>query len=147
MFPLGAIHICTTEELPASTMQTTVRRARSSMAWWPCFLRERHDGDRTCFTGSEFRSSRCVTWNLFIHRLHHSFLCVLYVCVADAVLASTSRRPEHLKNHIWYRLGQFLVPASGKNCVFKLALTAVCLWGMFYFRRDESHSLFPDGLR
>ena len=57
-------------------------------------------------------------------------------------------RPEHLNNRIWYRLGQMLSLHRGKNCVFNLALTAVCLWGMFFFRTETKViRYFPDDSR
>ena len=57
----------------------------------------------------------------------------------------SSPRPEHINSHKWYRLGQFLCRTRGKTCFVNLVMTAVCLWGMFYFRTETKViRYFPD---
>ena len=143
----GAIHICNywkNSGIDDST-KSVVHAAR--MAWWPCFL-----ASATTAIGlaSLVVSSLIPVRDFGIYSSIGciiSFLCVLYVLPSLMLYwPQAPPRPEHLNNHNWYRLGQFLSLHRGKNCVFNLALTAVCLWGMFYFRTETKViRYFPDG--
>ena len=133
----GAIHICNYWKNSGidDAAKSVVHAAR--MAWWPCFLASATTGIGLASLAVSslipvrdfgiYSSIGCII----------SFLCVLYVLPSLMLYwPQQPPRPEHLNNHIWFRLGQFLSLHRGKNCVFNLALTAICLWGMFYFRTE-----------
>ncbi|MEJ7590481.1 MAG: MMPL family transporter [Planctomycetaceae bacterium] len=142
----GAIHICNywrNSGIDDST-NSVVHAAR--MAWWPCFL-----ASATTAIGlaSLVVSSLVPVRDFGIYSSIGciiSFVCVLYVLPSLMLYwPQEPPRPEHLNNHIWYRLGQFLSLHRGKNCMFNLALTTICLWGMFYFRTETKViRYFPD---
>ena len=142
----GAIHICNYWKNSGidDATKSVVHAAR--MAWWPCFL-----ASATTAIGlaSLVVSSLVPVRDFGIYSSIGciiSFLCVLYVLPSLMLYwPQEPPRPEHLNNHIWYRLGQFLSLHRGKNCVFNLVLTAICLWGMFYFRTETKViRYFPD---
>ena len=142
----GAIHICNYWKNSGieDATQSVVHAARK--AWWPCFL-----ASATTAIGlaSLAVSSLIPVRDFGIYSAIGciiSFVCVLYVLPSLMLYwPQQPPRPEHLNNHIWYRLGQFLSLHRGKNCVFNLALTVLCLWGMFYFRTETKVvRYFPD---
>ena len=142
----GAIHICNYWKNSGidDATQSVVHAAR--MAWWPCFL-----ASATTAIGlaSLAVSSLIPVRDFGIYSSIGciiSFLCVLYVLPSLMLYwPQEPPRPEHLRNHIWYRLGQFLSLHRGKTSAFNLALTALCLWGLFYFRTETKViRYFPD---
>ena len=142
----GAIHICNYWKNSGidDATKSVVHAAR--MAWWPCFL-----ASATTAIGlaSLAVSSLIPVRDFGIYSSIGciiSFLCVLYILPSLMLYwPQQTPRPEHLNNQMWYRLGQFLSLHRGKNCVFNLALTAICLWGMFYFRTETKViRYFPD---
>ena len=145
----GAIHICNYWKNSGidDATKSVVHAAR--MAWWPCFL-----ASATTAIGlaSLVVSSLIPVRDFGIYSSIGciiSFLCVLYVLPSLMLYwPQQPPRPEHLNNHIWYRLGQFLSLHRGKNYAFNLAVTAFCLWGMFYFRTETKViRYFPDDSR
>jgi len=142
----GAIHICNywkNSGVDDST-KSVVHAAR--MAWWPCFL-----ASATTAIGlaSLVVSSLIPVRDFGIYSSIGciiSFLCVMYVLPSLMLYwPQQPPRPEHINNHIWYRLGQFLSRNRGRTCMLNLALTAMCLWGMIYFRTETKViRYFPD---
>ena len=145
----GAIHICNYWKNSAidDPAKSVVHAAR--MAWWPCFL-----ASATTAIGlaSLVVSSLIPVRDFGIYSSIGciiSFLCVLYVLPSLMLYwPQHPPRPEHLNNHMWYRLGQFLSRHRGMTYTFNLAVTALCLWGMFYFRTETKViRYFPDDSR
>ncbi|MEI6539101.1 MAG: MMPL family transporter [Planctomycetota bacterium] len=145
----GAIHICNYWKNSGidDATKSVVHAAR--MAWWPCFL-----ASVTTAIGlaSLAVSSLIPVRDFGIYSAIGciiSFLCVLSV-LPSLMLYWPLRppQPEHINNQIWNRLGQFLALHRGKTCLLNLALTAICLWGMFYFRTETKViRYFPDDSR
>jgi uncharacterized protein len=142
----GAIHICNywkTSNID-DAKKSVIHAAR--MAWWPCFLAS---GTTAIGLASLVVSSLIPVRDFGIYASIGciiSFLCVLYV-LPSLMLYWPQRppRPEHIDNHKWYRLGQFLFRSWGRTCLVNLALTGLCLWGMFYFRTETKViRYFPD---
>lgn len=142
----GAIHICNywkTSNID-DARKSVIHAAR--MAWWPCLLAS---GTTAIGLASLMVSSLIPVRDFGIYASIGcviSFLCVLYVLPSLMLYwPKTPPRPEHINSHKWYRLGQFLCRTRGRTCFVNLVLTAVCLWGIFYFRTETKViRYFPD---
>jgi len=142
----GAIHICNywkTSNI-ADAKKSVIHAAR--MAWWPCLLAS---GTTAIGLASLMVSSLIPVRDFGIYASIGciiSFLCVLYVLPSLMLYwPQAPPRPEHIDNHKWYRLGQFLCRNWGRTCFVNLAVTGLCLWGMFYFRTETKViRYFPD---
>ena len=142
----GAIHICNywkTSNI-ADARKSVIHAVR--MAWWPCLL-----ASATTAIGlaSLVVSSLIPVRDFGIYAsigCIASFLCVLYVLPSLMLYWPQSPpRPEHINNHMWYRLGQLLCRNKGRTCFVNLAMTGLCLWGMVYFRTETKViRYFPD---
>lgn len=142
----GAIHICNYWKNSGIDDATKAVVHAARMAWWPCLLAS---GTTAIGLASLAVSSLIPARDFGIYSAIGciiSSMCVLYVLPSLMLYwPQQPPRPEHLNNHIWYRLGRFLSLHRGKSCVFNLALTALCLWGMCYFRIETKViRYFPD---
>ncbi|MDA1230782.1 MAG: MMPL family transporter, partial [Planctomycetota bacterium] len=142
----GAIHICNywkTSNID-DAKKSVIHAAR--LAWWPCMLAS---GTTAIGLGSLVVSSLIPVRDFGIYSSIGciiSFLCVLYLL--PSLMLYWPRKPpraEQINNHKWNRLGQFLFRHRGRTCFLNLALTGLCLWGMFYFRTETKViRYFPD---
>ena len=142
----GAIHICNywkTSNIDEAK-KSVIHAAR--MAWWPCLLAS---GTTAIGLASLVVSSLIPVRDFGIYASIGcviSFLCVLYVLPSLMLYwPQCPPRPEQINNHIWYQLGQFLFRNKGRTYAINLAMTGLCLWGMFYFRTETKViRYFPD---
>ncbi len=142
----GAIHICNYWKNSAinDSAASVVHAAR--MAWWPCLLAS---GTTAIGLASLVVSTLIPVRDFGIYSAIGciiSFVCVLYVLPSLMLYwPEQPPRPEQINNRIWFRLGKFLSRHRGKACTLNLALTGLCLWGMFYFRTESKViRYFPD---
>lgn len=142
----GAIHICNYWKNSAinDPAKSVVHAAR--MAWWPCLLAS---GTTAIGLASLVVSTLIPVRDFGVYSSIGciiSFVCVLYVLPSLMLYwPEQPPRPEQINNHSWSRLGKFLARHRGKVCTSNLALTGLCLWGMFYFRTETKViRYFPD---
>ncbi|MCA9008618.1 MAG: MMPL family transporter [Planctomycetaceae bacterium] len=133
----GAIHICNYWKNSAIEDPTGSVVHAARMAWWPCLLAS---GTTAIGLASLVVSSLIPVRDFGIYSSIGcviSFLCVLYVLPSLMLYwPKQPPRPEHINNHLWYRLGAWLSRHRGMAITGNFVLTAFCLWGMFYFRTE-----------
>ena len=145
----GAIHLCNYwKNSGIDDPRKSVLHA-VSVAWLPCFL-----ASATTAIGlaSLMVSSLIPVRDFGIYAAIgcvFSFICVLYLMPAMMLYWPASPpRPEQISLAFWNRLGRFLSKHATANCSLNLVITAVCVYGFFWFRTETRViRCFPDESR
>ena len=145
----GAIHLCNYWKNSGINDPVKSVLHAVSVAWLPCFL-----ASATTAIGlaSLMVSSLIPVRDFGIYASIGcliSFICVLYLMPAMMLYWPASPpRPEQISHAFWNRLGRFLSKHATANCWLNLVITAVCVYGFFWFRTETKViRYFPDESR